>query len=69
MNRLYASDLRVFLDSGDVTGVTYYDKPEGIFYPMDKIKKDEQFIPNFSWNPVLRPKSWQEMILEVGTIQ
>jgi lipopolysaccharide export system protein LptA len=67
MNRLYASDLRVYLDSGEVVGVTYYDKPDGKFYPMDRINKSEQFVPNFKWNPLLRPKSWQEMILEPKT--
>lgn len=62
MNRLYASDLRVYLDSGEVVGITYYNKPEGVFYPMNKIKKEEQFIPGFRWNSVLRPKTWQEIL-------
>jgi|TARA_R110000737_G_scaffold348572_1_gene382761 lipopolysaccharide export system protein LptA len=62
MNRLYASDLRVYLDSGEVIGITYYDKPDGKSYPMDQIDKREQFVPNFRWNPLLRPKSWQEML-------
>lgn len=63
MNRIYASDLRVYLDSGEVTGITYYEKPDGRFYPMDRINKSEQFVPNFRWNPILRPKSWQEMLI------
>jgi lipopolysaccharide export system protein LptA len=56
MNRLFASDLLVGLDSGEVKSITYYDKPDGIFYPMDQIKAEEQFIKGFSWNPLLRPK-------------
>jgi lipopolysaccharide assembly outer membrane protein LptD (OstA) len=62
MNRLYASDLRVYLDSGEVIGVTYFDKPDGVFYPMSKINKEEQFISNFEWNPFLRPKTWMEIV-------
>ncbi len=62
MNRIYASDLRVYLDSGEVVGFTYYDKPEGVFYPIDQIKKEEQFIPGFRWNSALRPKSWQAIL-------
>jgi len=62
MNCSFASDLRVYLDSGEVTGVTYYEKPEGNIYPMDQLNESEQFVPNFKWNPLLRPKSWQEMI-------
>jgi len=56
MNRLYAGDLRLDLDSGEVKGVSYIDKPDGKFYPMDKINKEEQFIKGFSWNPAMRPK-------------
>ncbi|MFM1947196.1 MAG: hypothetical protein RL207_1479 [Bacteroidota bacterium] len=56
MNRLFASDLLVELDSGEVKSITYYDKPDGIFYPMNQIKPEEQFIKGFSWNPLLKPK-------------
>lgn len=62
MNRLYSSSLKIYLDSGEITGITYYEKPDGVFYPMDQIKKEEQFIKNFKWNPVLRPKDPFEMI-------
>lgn len=62
MNRLYSSDINIYLDSGEVTGITYLEKPDGVFYPMNQINKDEQFIPNFKWNPMLRPKSWEEII-------
>lgn len=62
MNRLYASDLRLYLDSGEIVGITYFDKPDGVFYPMDQINKEEQFIRNFKWKAFLRPKNWQELI-------
>jgi lipopolysaccharide export system protein LptA len=62
MNRLYASDLRVYLDSGEVVSITYFDRPEGVFYPMNKIKKEEQYIRGFRWNEGLRPKSWVEIL-------
>ena len=62
MNRLYAGDLRVYLDSGEVVSITYFDRPEGVFYPMIKIKKEEQFIQGFRWNEGLRPKSWLEIL-------
>ena len=56
LNRLYASELHVYLDSGEVRRVTFFEKPEGIFFPMDQIEEKERFIRNFSWNPMLRPK-------------
>ena len=63
MNRLYSSDLRIDVDSNEITGVTYLDAPDGVFYPMDQIKKSEQFVPGFNWKAALRPKS-RESLLE-----
>ena len=62
MNRFYASEIKIYLDSGEVVGVTYYERPDGIFYPMDQIKKEEQFVQNFSTNFVLRPKSVEDLL-------
>jgi lipopolysaccharide export system protein LptA len=62
MNRIYASALRVYLDSGEVVGITYFDLPEGVFYPIDQILKEEQFIPGFRWNVGLKPKHWREIL-------
>lgn len=61
MNRIYAADLNVYLDSGEVTGITFIRQPEGIFYPMDQLDPDEQFLQGFTWSPLLRPKSWREI--------
>lgn len=55
MNRLYASELRIYLDSGEITGITYLDKPDGVFYPMDLIPSEEKFIRDFKWLPMIRP--------------
>jgi hypothetical protein len=64
MNRIYAADLKVYLDSGEITGVTFLKQPEGMFYPMNQLNKEEQFMQGFSWNLALRPKSWKEIIGE-----
>jgi len=56
MNRIYASELRIYIDSGEVTGVTYFDKPDGVFYPIDQLPEKEKFIRNFSLKTDLRPK-------------
>ena len=42
MNRLFASELRIYLDSGEVQKITYFDKPDGIFYPIDQIDEKEK---------------------------
>lgn len=62
MNRLFSSDIRVYLDSGEVVGVSYLKQPDGIYFPINRIDPKEQFLQGFSWNPALRPKTWQELI-------
>ncbi|NRA10461.1 MAG: hypothetical protein HRT57_00730 [Crocinitomicaceae bacterium] len=61
MNRLYSSRLRIDIDSNEITGVTYIDKPDGAFYPMDQIVKSEQFVPDFDWKNALRPKKLEDI--------
>ncbi|MDR0801038.1 OstA-like protein [Fluviicola sp.] len=62
LNRIFSSDIKVYLDSGEVIGVSYINQPDGKFYPMDQIDPEEQFLPEFKWNPLLRPKTWQELL-------
>lgn len=61
MNRLYSSDLRIDIDSNELTGITYLEEPDGAFYPMDQIKEEEQFIPGFNWKHALRPKNREDL--------
>jgi len=63
MNRVYSSDLRIDIDSNEISGITYLEEPDGVFYPMDQLNKDEQFIKGFDWMNHLRPQS-KEGILE-----
>lgn len=63
LNRLYASDITLYFDKGDIQAATYRDAPEGIVYPMDKIDKKEERVDSFKWDTSRRPKSWQSMLL------
>ena len=63
LNRLYASDLRVSLADSEVSSITYFDKPDGVFYPMGQIKEEEKFIVGFQWLITKRPKDPFTMIL------
>ncbi|MCC6702212.1 MAG: hypothetical protein IT221_11860 [Fluviicola sp.] len=69
MNRIYAADLVVYLDSGEVSGVTFKKEPEGIFYPIDQIDPKELFLKGFTWNPALRPKKWQELLKKEEVVE
>ena len=64
MNRLYASELRVDIDSSEITGITYIEKPDGAFYPLEDLKKDQQFVQGFLWLNALRPTSIEALFEE-----
>ena len=62
MSRLYSSDIKIYVDSNEFSKVVYLDQADGVFYPMEKINKEEQFIVGYSWNPSLRPKNKRDLI-------
>ena len=67
MNRLYASEIKVHIDSNEFKKVIYIDQADGLMYPMNAINKEEQFIPGFSWNPFLRPKSKSDLLRKTNS--
>ena len=62
MNNLVAGRFVAYLDSGEVKSITFISQPDGIFYPMNDVRDDMKYLKGFSWNPALRPKSWQELL-------
>lgn len=57
MSRLVAGELKVYLDSGEVRRVTYYEEPDGVFYDINKIPEKEKRSENFNWQPEKKPSS------------
>lgn len=62
MNRALSAEMIVYLDSGEVKGITFLQEPEGTFYPMDQIEDEQKWLKGFGWHPALRPKRWQELL-------
>ncbi len=56
MNRLYASQLSIYIDSNEISGVSYTGQPKGKFFPMKQLENKDKFIPGFSYKAALRPK-------------
>ncbi len=62
MNRLYASDITLRFEKGDIETATYRNKPDGIIYPMTDIDKKEERVEQFKWSVEDRPLSWQQIM-------
>ena len=68
MSRLYASAIKIKVENGEFTNVSYIDQADGVFYPINQINTEEQFITGFSWNPKLRPRKISDIFpLEIPT--
>jgi hypothetical protein len=53
--------LEINIIGKEIVGITYFEQPEGIFFPMDQIDQKERLIKNFSWNPNLRPQKVSDL--------
>jgi lipopolysaccharide export system protein LptA len=62
LNRIYASDITLYFEKGDIQAATYRDAPDGVVYPMNKIDKKEERVDGFKWDNSRRPKSWQSLL-------
>jgi lipopolysaccharide export system protein LptA len=61
MNRVYCSSIRIDLDSNSIDQIAFIDKPEAIYYPLNKLNPEEQFIKGFQWLYALKPKTWEDL--------
>ncbi len=67
MNRIYSADISIYFQDGDIRSATYRSEPDGVLYPMNQIKKDEERVSHFQWKHQLRPPSVDFMILNENT--
>lgn len=57
MARMLSGELKVALDSGEVTRVTHIGEPDGVLYDMNKIPEKEMKTENFRWEIEQKPKA------------
>jgi lipopolysaccharide export system protein LptA len=62
MNRMVSSRIKVLFENNKLRDIISIRKPEGNFYPMDKIPPDESILKGFIWKPKDRPQSKEEII-------
>lgn len=62
MNRSLSSRMRLEFADNKLQRVMLVRKPEGKYYPIEKVPKDIEILPGFIWKPKDRPKSKEEII-------
>jgi hypothetical protein len=62
MNHMISSRIKVLFRNSELQDIISIRKPEGTYYPIGKIPKDQDILEGFMWKPKERPKSKEDMI-------
>ena len=66
MNRMLSSRIKVIFKDNKLKDIISILKPEGNYYPIDKIPADEDILKGFIWKPKDRPRSKAEINPALG---
>ena len=67
MNKSLSSRMRLEFKDNKLKDVILVRKPEGKYFPIEKVDKDSEILKGFIWKPNERPKSKEEIIPSLGT--
>lgn len=73
MNKIEASNIKVFFEEGDLSGMTFLNKPKGTFIPPHELEEPETRLTGFEWlidempvlAQVLEEAPYDSLILEL----
>jgi lipopolysaccharide export system protein LptA len=57
VNEVSCSDMLIKIDSNKVTKITFYNQPEGTFYPLEEFPEENSLLPDFKWLEALKPNA------------
>lgn len=55
VNKAICSNIAIHLSNNQVQRIVFLNKPDGVFYPLEKFPPDEHFYDGFSWQEHRRP--------------
>lgn len=57
INKALASDIVIFVEDKQVTGIRFITRPEANLYPPGELSAEEKLLRNFNWMDQRRPKN------------
>jgi lipopolysaccharide export system protein LptA len=66
MNRMISSRIKVLFADNKLKDIISILKPEGTYFPIDKVPADEAILKGFIWKPKDRPRSKAEINPALG---
>jgi len=65
INKLFSSDMLIFVEDNEIQSITYIQKPSGALYPEDKISPYDLFLKDFRWLDTRRPRTKEDIFLPI----
>ncbi|GAB4200411.1 MAG: OstA-like protein [Bacteroidia bacterium] len=56
LNKAKCSKIQVHFQNNEIFKISFIDNPESILIPIKKIQPEKERLPDFQWEPHLRPK-------------
>ena len=56
INKAISSDVVIFVEGREVTGIQFVRQPEATLYPPEDIPQEERLLDNFQWQGDRRPR-------------
>jgi len=63
VNMAVSNDMIIYIDSSQVSSITFLGKPEATLYPIDEPAKEDLFLKGFEWLAFLRPMQKEDIFL------
>ncbi|NEN24346.1 LPS export ABC transporter periplasmic protein LptC [Cryomorpha ignava] len=64
VNKAICSNIAIYLTNNKVQRIVFLNKPDGVFYPLEKFPRDEYFYDGFSWQEYRRPLKRSDIFLK-----
>ncbi len=61
MNRIFCKDILLRMKEKEINNITFYDKPDGKYYPVNQLNVDEMRLRGFKWREAERPTSVEDI--------
>lgn len=64
VNKAICSNIAIYLTNNQVQRIVFLNKPDGVFFPLEKFPTDEYFYDGFSWQEHRRPLKREDIFLK-----
>ena len=63
INKAISSDIIIFVEDRQVTGLRFLKDPEATLFPLEELPEEERRLRNFEWHEEKRPRKMQDIFI------